>query len=127
MLIVLDTTTFYAESGGQIGDAGLLESGDARFEISETHKQSEIFIHRGRLTSGHLKIGDSVRALVAENKRSAITLNHSATHLMNAALRSVLGDHVLQKGSLVEATDCGLIFPMEPLCLLKKFGASKSR
>ncbi|MEC8409083.1 MAG: alanine--tRNA ligase [Pseudomonadota bacterium] len=103
VLIVLDTTTFYAESGGQIGDAGLLESGDARFEISETHKQSEIFIHRGRLTSGHLRIGDSVRALVAGNKRSAITLNHSATHLMNAALRSVLGDHVLQKGSLVEA------------------------
>ncbi|MEC7581958.1 MAG: alanine--tRNA ligase [Pseudomonadota bacterium] len=103
VLIVLDTTTFYAESGGQIGDAGLLESGDARFEISDTQKQSEIFIHRGRLTSGHLRIGDSVRALVAGNKRSAITLNHSATHLMNAALRSVLGDHVLQKGSLVEA------------------------
>ena len=103
VLIVLDTTTFYAESGGQIGDAGLLECGDARFEISDTQKQSEIFIHRGRLTSGHLRIGDSVRALVAENKRSAITLNHSATHLMNAALRSVLGDHVLQKGSLVEA------------------------
>ena len=103
VLIVLDTTTFYAESGGQIGDAGLLESGEARFEISDTQKQSEIFIHRGRLTSGHLRIGDSVRALVAGNKRSAITLNHSATHLMNAALRSVLGDHVLQKGSLVEA------------------------
>ena len=103
VLIVLDTTTFYAESGGQIGDAGLLESGDARFEISDTQKQSEIFIHRGRLASGHLRIGDSVRALVAGNKRSAITLNHSATHLMNAALRSVLGDHVLQKGSLVEA------------------------
>ena len=103
VLIVLDTTTFYAESGGQIGDSGLLESGDARFEISDTQKQSEIFIHRGRLTSGHLRIGDSVRALVAGNKRSAITLNHSATHLMNAALRSVLGDHVLQKGSLVEA------------------------
>ena len=103
VLIVLDTTTFYAESGGQIGDAGLLESGEARFEISDTQKQSEVFIHRGRLTSGHLRIGDSVRALVAGKKRSAITLNHSATHLMNAALRSVLGDHVLQKGSLVEA------------------------
>ena len=103
VLIVLDTTTFYAESGGQIGDAGSLESDDARFEILDTQKQSEIFIHRGRLTSGHLRIGDSVRALVAGNKRSAITLNHSATHLMNAALRSVLGDHVLQKGSLVEA------------------------
>ena len=103
VLIVLDTTTFYAESGGQIGDAGLLESGDARFEISDTQKQSEIFIHRGRLTSGHLRIGDSVRALVAGNERSAITLNHSATHLMNAALRSVLGDHVLQKGSLVDS------------------------
>ena len=64
VLIVLDTTPFYAESGGQIGDAGLLESDDARFEVSDTQKQSDIFIHRGRLTSGKLKIGDSVRALV---------------------------------------------------------------
>ena len=103
VLIVLDTTPFYAESGGQIGDAGLLESDEACFEVSDTQKQSEIFIHRGRLTSGKLKIGDSVMALVAGNDRAAITLNHSATHLMNAALRSVLGDHVLQKGSLVEA------------------------
>ena len=103
VLIVLDTTPFYAESGGQIGDAGLLESDEARFEVSDTQKQSDIFIHRGRLTSGKLKIGDSVRALVSGNDRAAITLNHSATHLMNAALRSVLGDHVLQKGSLVEA------------------------
>ncbi len=103
VLIVLDTTPFYAESGGQIGDAGLLESDEARFEVSDTQEQSDIFIHRGRLTSGKLKIGDSVRSLVAGNDRAAITLNHSATHLMNAALRSVLGDHVLQKGSLVEA------------------------
>ena len=103
VLIVLDTTPFYAESGGQIGDAGLLENDEARFEVSDTQKQSDIFIHKGRLTSGKLKIGDSVRALVAGNDRAAITLNHSATHLMNAALRSVLGDHVLQKGSLVEA------------------------
>ncbi len=103
VLIVLDTTPFYAESGGQIGDAGLLKSDEARFEVSDTQKQSDIFIHKGRLTGGKLKIGDSVRALVAGNDRAAITLNHSATHLMNAALRSVLGDHVLQKGSLVEA------------------------
>ena len=103
VLIILDTTPFYAESGGQIGDAGLLESDEARFEVSDTQKQSDIFMHKGRLTSGKLKIGDSVRALVAGNDRAAITLNHSATHLMNAALRSVLGDHVLQKGSLVEA------------------------
>ena len=103
VLIILDITPFYAESGGQIGDAGLLESDEARFEVSDTQKQSDIFIHKGRLTSGKLKIGDSVRALVAGNDRAAITLNHSATHLMNAALRSVLGDHVLQKGSLVEA------------------------
>ena len=103
VLIVLNTTPFYAESGGQIGDAGLLESDEARFDVSDTQKQSDIFIHKGRLTSGKLKIGDSVRALVAGNDRAAITLNHSATHLMNAALRSVLGDHVLQKGSLVEA------------------------
>ena len=103
VLIVLDRTPFYAESGGQIGDDGHLEHGGSRFEVSDTQKQSEIFIHRGRLTSGSLKIGDTVRALVAGHDRAAITLNHSATHLMNAALRSVLGDHVKQKGSLVEA------------------------
>ncbi|MGB1667293.1 MAG: alanine--tRNA ligase, partial [Pseudohongiellaceae bacterium] len=81
VLIALDITPFYAESGGQIGDAGLLESDEARFEVSDTQKQSEVFIHRGKLTSGKLKIGDSVRALVAGNDRAAITLNHSATHL----------------------------------------------
>ena len=103
VLIVLNRTPFYAESGGQIGDEGHLEHGGSRFEVSDTQKQSEIFIHRGRLTSGSLKIGDTVRALVAGHDRAAITMNHSATHLMNAALRSVLGDHVKQKGSLVEA------------------------
>ena len=103
VLIVLNSTPFYAESGGQIGDDGYLECGDARFDVSDTQKQSEIFLHRGRLTSGSLKIGETVRAQVDINGRAATTLNHSATHLMNAALRSVLGDHVLQKGSLVEA------------------------
>ena len=101
--VILDSTPFYGESGGQIGDSGFLENSSARFEVSDTQKQSDVFLHRGKLASGNLNVGDQVRALVAGNDRAAITLNHSATHLMNAALRNVLGSHVLQKGSLVAA------------------------
>ena len=103
VIVILDSTPFYGESGGQIGDSGLLENSGARFEVSDTQKQSDVFLHRGKLVSGNLNVGDQVRALVAGNDRAAITLNHSATHLMNAALRNVLGSHVLQKGSLVAA------------------------
>ena len=103
VLLVLDTTPFYAESGGQIGDQGVLESDSARFSVIDTQKQGNVYLHRGTLESGQLAVGNQVRALVAGNDRSAITLNHSATHLMNSALRSVLGNHVLQKGSLVDA------------------------
>ena len=103
VIVILDSTPFYGESGGQIGDSGFLENSSARFEVSDTQKQSDVFLHRGKLASGNLNVGDQVRALVAGNDRAAITLNHSATHLMNAALRNVLGSHVLQKGSLVAA------------------------
>jgi len=103
VLLVLDTTPFYAESGGQVGDQGVLESEAARFAVTDTQKQGNVYLHRGKLESGQLSVGDRVRALVAGNDRAAITLNHSATHLMNSALRSVLGNHVLQKGSLVDA------------------------
>jgi len=103
VLLVLDTTPFYAESGGQVGDQGVLESEAARFAVTDTQKQGNVYLHRGKQESGQLSVGDRVRALVAGNDRAAITLNHSATHLMNSALRSVLGNHVLQKGSLVDA------------------------
>lgn len=102
-LIVLDSTPFYGESGGQIGDHGVLENPDCSFKVTDTQKQGNVFIHRGHLQSGKLKLGDRVFARVAEQDRSAITLNHSATHLMHAALRKVLGEHVSQKGSLVAA------------------------
>jgi alanyl-tRNA synthetase len=102
-LIVLNTTPFYGESGGQIGDHGVLENEHCRFEVRDTQKQADVMVHRGELTSGSLKPGDRVFARVAEDDRAAITLNHSATHLMHAALRKVLGEHVSQKGSLVAA------------------------
>jgi alanyl-tRNA synthetase len=102
-LIVLNTTPFYGESGGQIGDHGVLENEHCRFEVRDTQKQADVMVHRGELASGSLKPGDRVSARVAEADRAAITLNHSATHLMHAALRKVLGDHVSQKGSLVAA------------------------
>ncbi|MCI5105261.1 MAG: alanine--tRNA ligase [Pseudomonadales bacterium] len=102
-LIVLDTTPFYGESGGQVGDHGVLENEHCRFEVRDTQKQADVMVHRGELASGSLKPGDRVSARVAGDDRAAITLNHSATHLMHAALRKVLGEHVSQKGSLVAA------------------------
>ena len=101
--LLLDSTPFYGESGGQVGDTGLLTSENASFEVLDTQKQGAAFVHRGILRSGALRVGEQLSAVVAAQARAAITLNHSATHLMNAALRSVLGDHVLQKGSLVDA------------------------
>lgn len=103
VILVLDKTPFYAESGGQIGDQGALVSDSSNFQVADTQKQGDVHLHRGKLQSGDLKVGDTVRAQVAGNDRSSITLNHSATHLMNSALRNVLGEHVLQKGSLVDA------------------------
>ncbi|MEI8303965.1 MAG: alanine--tRNA ligase [Burkholderiales bacterium] len=102
-VVVLDTTPFYAESGGQVGDAGEITTGAARFLVTDTQKvQADVFGHHGRLASGELRVGDSVQAAVDLARRSATVRNHSATHLMHKALREVLGDHVQQKGSLVD-------------------------
>ena len=101
--VVLDHTPFYAESGGQIGDAGVLVGGTARFTVRDTQKIGASFAHAGVLDAGELRLGDVVEAQVNPERRTAIALNHSATHLLHAALRQVLGLHVEQKGSLVAA------------------------
>ena len=98
---VLEETPFYAESGGQVGDTGWLRGLDSRFEVRDTQKHGQAHLHLGRLREGSLKVGDSVTAEVDAERRQSIVLNHSATHLMHAALREVLGSHVMQKGSLV--------------------------
>ncbi len=102
-IIILDHTPFYGESGGQIGDTGELLAGDSRFMVNDTQKQNDVFLHIGQLESGSIKTGDKIYAHVNEQRRQAIKLNHSATHLMHEALRTVLGDHVQQKGSLVDS------------------------
>jgi len=102
--VVLDRTPFYAESGGQAGDRGVLQATQTRFNVSDTKKLgSEVYGHVGELVSGSLQVGDAVSAEVDEAARRATALNHSATHLLHAALRKLLGDHVAQKGSLVNA------------------------
>jgi len=100
-VVVLDETPFYGESGGQVGDTGLLTGKNAEFSVQDTQKYGQAIGHIGKLTSGHLRINDRVDAQVDEARRARIRLNHSATHLLHAALREVLGDHVAQKGSLV--------------------------
>ncbi|MCU7866250.1 MAG: alanine--tRNA ligase [Candidatus Thiodiazotropha sp. (ex Lucinoma borealis)] len=103
-MIFLDHTPFYAESGGQVGDMGTLEDKSVFFEVEDTRKQSgELFAHIGKLEEGNLSVGETVTAQVNAYTRQATALNHSATHLLHAALRQVLGDHVAQKGSLVDA------------------------
>jgi alanyl-tRNA synthetase len=99
--IVLDSTPFYAESGGQIGDTGTITSQSDSFKVADTHKSGKAIIHLGQVAKGSINVGDQVVAKVDGERRHAIVLNHSATHLMHAALRRVLGDHVMQKGSLV--------------------------
>ncbi|MES2756882.1 MAG: alanine--tRNA ligase [Pseudomonadota bacterium] len=102
-IVVLDTTPFYAESGGQVGDQGVLKSAAGAFEVEDTLKvQADVFGHHGELVAGVLKVGDKVDAIVDEEKRGRTIRNHSATHLMHKALREVLGSHVAQKGSLVD-------------------------
>lgn len=100
--VVLDRTPFYAESGGQVGDTGELVGANARFEVEDTIKMGQSHSHVGQLISGEIKVGDSIAAQVNHVRRSAIRLNHTATHLLHAALRKVLGTHVTQKGSLVD-------------------------
>src|SRR5450631_2438022 len=101
--VVPDHTPFYAESGGQVGDSGVLESASARFTVRDTQKIGASIAHIGMLESGELHVGDVVDAQVDGERRKAIALNHSATHLLHAALRKILGKHVEQKGSLVAA------------------------
>ena len=101
-LVILEQTPFYAESGGQVGDHGRLESSSARFEVHDTQKQGSVFTHIGNVTEGVLRVNDAVNAYVDAERRQSTILNHSGTHLLHAALRTVLGDHVQQKGSLVE-------------------------
>lgn len=103
VLVVLDTTPFYAESGGQAGDTGQLIADGVVLNVTDTVKSGDAFLHRGQLVSGSLTVGDSVRSVVDRQPRDATRLNHSATHLMHAALRKILGEHVNQRGSLVNA------------------------
>ncbi|MEC6799010.1 alanine--tRNA ligase [Photobacterium sp. S4TG1] len=102
-LVVLSNTPFYAESGGQCGDSGLLTAEGVVFNVADTQKFGAATGHKGQLVEGSLTVGQSLTAAVDSERRQAISLNHSATHLMHAALRTILGDHVAQKGSLVKA------------------------
>jgi len=99
--VVLDRTPFYAESGGQIGDTGVLEGDAARFDVADTQKRRAAFLHAGTLGSGTLRVGDALTAAIDTTRRLRIQRHHSATHLLHAALRDVLGSHVEQRGSLV--------------------------
>jgi len=99
--VVLSSTPFYAESGGQTGDQGILVNDGKLFHVADTQKSSKAIVHFGSVEEGELCVGDHLEAIVDADRRQAIRLNHSATHLMHAALRQVLGDHVMQKGSMV--------------------------
>ncbi len=101
--VILRTSPFYAESGGQVGDTGYLSSEGILFEVNDTQKQGSAFVHLGILQEGKLKVGQLMNCQVDQNRRLHIMRNHSATHLLHAALRKVLGEHVTQKGSLVNA------------------------
>ncbi|KSP93781.1 alanine--tRNA ligase [Pseudomonas aeruginosa] len=102
-VVVLDQTPFYAESGGQVGDSGYLEAAGVRFDVRDTTKAGGAHLHHGVVAEGGLSVGAAVKAEVDASVRQATALNHSATHLLHAALRQVLGDHVQQKGSLVDS------------------------
>ena len=99
--VVLDTTPFYAEGGGQVGDAGAITANGAQLEVSETRAFGDVIAHIGKVTAGQFSVGDQVEAQVDRSRRADTTRNHTATHLLHAALRNVLGDHVRQAGSLV--------------------------
>ncbi|MGA0934514.1 MAG: alanine--tRNA ligase [Pseudohongiellaceae bacterium] len=100
-IVLIDATPFYGESGGQVGDCGTLTAGGASFNVRDTQKQGDQFLHIGNVDTGSLSVGDAVGCRVDNSQRQPTVLNHSATHLMHAALRQVLGSHVMQKGSLV--------------------------
>lgn len=102
-VVILDRTPFYAESGGQVGDTGYLQAANVRFDVRDTTKTGGAFLHHGLVASGTLVVGSKVHAKVDADVQHATSLNHSATHLLHAALRQVLGEHVQQKGSLVDS------------------------
>ncbi|MGA6096724.1 alanine--tRNA ligase [Stutzerimonas marianensis] len=102
-VVVLDQTPFYAESGGQVGDCGFLSAEGLRFDVRDTSKAGGAFLHHGILDRGRLEVGATIEATVDSSVRQATALNHSATHLLHAALRQILGEHVSQKGSLVDS------------------------
>ncbi|MDT4839879.1 Alanine--tRNA ligase [compost metagenome] len=102
-VVVLDRTPFYAESGGQVGDCGFLEGAGVRFDVRDTTKAGGAHLHHGVVAKGSLSVGATLKAEVDASVRQATALNHSATHLLHAALRQVLGEHVQQKGSLVDS------------------------
>ncbi|MCP5171455.1 MAG: alanine--tRNA ligase [Porticoccaceae bacterium] len=102
-VVVLDQTPFYAESGGQAGDSGYLRTETAKFEVRDCQKQGDHHLHIGLLVSGSIAVGETLSAVVDDRVRQATALNHSATHLLHAALREILGEHVTQKGSLVDS------------------------
>ena len=102
-IVFSNSTPFYAESGGQVGDQGLMLAEGVRFEVNDTQKKGNGFAHVGKVVTGKIKVGQQLTAQVDQERRNKIVLNHSATHLMHAALRQVLGQHVQQKGSLVNA------------------------
>jgi alanyl-tRNA synthetase len=102
VFVVLDRTSFYAESGGQTGDTGKLFANGVSIDVLDTLKEDETFLHKGKVLEGNLKVGDTLSTEVDSQLRAATILNHSATHLLHAALRKVLGTHVNQRGSLVD-------------------------
>ncbi|MFV8782034.1 alanine--tRNA ligase [Microbulbifer sp. SA54] len=124
--VVLDRTPFYAESGGQVGDSGYLQSGESRFEVADCTKLGAHHLHQGKVLKGTLKVGDSVESEVADDVRQSTALNHSATHLLHAALRKVLGEHVTQKGSLVDSERLRFDFSHPEAVSLKQLRAIES-
>ncbi|STX52035.1 alanyl-tRNA synthetase [Legionella busanensis] len=102
--IILDNTPFYAESGGQVGDQGYLISGEGRFQVIDTQRFGQAIVHYGKILEGQLSVGEDIKAEVDIERRNAIRLNHTATHLLHAALKNIVGSHVQQKGSLVDAS-----------------------
>ena len=124
--LVLDQTPFYAESGGQVGDAGVITGVDgARFRVDDTVKNGNAFVHLGQCEQGSFAPGDVVRAGVDAGRRAATVLNHSATHLLHAALRQVLGSHVTQKGSLVAPDRLRFDFLPLPGCDASRVGGHR--
>ncbi|PPD21731.1 MAG: alanine--tRNA ligase [Methylomonas sp.] len=123
-VVILDQTPFYAESGGQVGDSGSIECADGRFEVTDTQKQGgQLFLHKGRVVQGVIGAGMACEVSVDTEIRKAVERNHSATHLLHAALRSVVGEHVQQKGSLVDSEKLRFDFShFEPMTDAQKAG-----